>query len=183
MHDVCWLIGGLWLVLTGYLTFAAIGVKRDTRGHLGQSVALLLAIGVSFWLPHLSIFRFLSVTRVRPVASSVGVVLCLAGMVILVWARRCLGRNWSQTVSIKEEHELVTWGPYRVIRHPMYAGGLLACLGSAIACGGTWIVFLVVLGSLFSWRVAQEDRLMARQFPREYPAYMRGTKRLVPFVF
>src|SRR5215831_10419409 len=183
MRGVCWLIGGLWVVLTGYLSFAAIGVKRDTRGHLCQSFGLLLAIVASFWLPHLSIFRFLNFTPVHPVASGVGAILCLAGMSILAWARRCLGRNWSQTVSVKEGHELVTSGPYRVIRHPMYAGGLLACLGSAVACGGAWIVLLVVLGSLFSWRAVAEDRLMARQFPREYPAYMRATKRLVPFVF
>jgi len=183
MRGVCWVIGALWLVLTGYLTVAAIGVKRDTGGQLWQSFGLLLAIVVSFWLPHLSLFRFLNFARVHPVPSGVGVALCLAGMSVLVWARQSLGRNWSQTVSAKEGHELVTSGPYRVVRHPMYAGGLLACLGSAIACGGTWIVLLFVLGSLFLWRVAAEDRLMARQFPHEYPAYRRRTKRLVPFVF
>jgi len=183
MRGVCWVIGALWLVLTGYLTVAAIGVKRDTGGQLWQSFGLLLAIVVSFWLPHLSLFRFLNFACVHPVPSGVGVVLCLAGMSVLVWARQSLGRNWSQTVSAKEGHELVTSGPYRVVRHPMYAGGLLACLGSAVACGGTWIVLLFVLGSLFLWRVAAEDRLMARQFPHEYPAYRRRTKRLVPFVF
>src|SRR5215467_13859826 len=106
MRGACGLIGGLWLVLAGYLTLAAIGVKRDTRGHWGQSFGLLLAIVISFSLPHVPIFRFLNFTRVHPVANSVGLVLCLAGMSILVWARRCLGGNWSQTVSIKEGHQL-----------------------------------------------------------------------------
>src|SRR5262245_35198873 len=152
MPCVCWLIDGLWLVLTGYLTVAAIGVKRDTRGHLCQSFGLLMAIVVSFWLPYLSTFRFLNFARVDAVASGIGVVLCIAGMSPLIGARQCRGRNWSETVSAEEGHELVMSGPYRAIRHPMYAGGLLACIGSAIACGGPWIVLLVMLGSLFSWR-------------------------------
>ena len=62
----------------------------------------------------------------------VGLVLSVAGMAILAAGRQTLGDNWSQTVTTKEGQELVTSGPYRYVRHPMYSGGLLACFGSAI---------------------------------------------------
>ena len=104
-------------------------------------------------------------------------------MAILVWARQTLRSNWSQTVSAKEEQELVTFGPYRYVRHPMYAGGLVACIASAIVAGGPFIFLLVLLGSLFLWRVGAEDKLMEQQFPKEYPDYRNRTKALIPFVW
>jgi protein-S-isoprenylcysteine O-methyltransferase Ste14 len=81
-----------------------------------------------------------------------GLILNVAGITVLVWARQRLGRNWSQTVSVKEGHELVTSGPYRWIRHPMYTGGLIAFLGSAIVAGGAFVFLLLFLGAIFLWR-------------------------------
>jgi protein-S-isoprenylcysteine O-methyltransferase len=178
-----WLIYAFWLILVTYLIFSAIGVKPDTQGHLSQSVGLVLAIIAAFLLPYLPVFHFLNFISVNPVVSSFGVILCAVGMAFLVWARQHLGRNWSQTVSIKKGHELVTSGPYRYVRHPMYAGGLVACIGSAIVCGGAWIFLLIILGGLFLWRVGAEDKLMAQQFPNEYPNYKKRTKALIPFVW
>ena len=178
-----WLIYASWVILVVYLTISAIGVKQETQGHLLQSFGLLFAIAVAFLLPRLPIFRFLNFAPVSPFLSSIGFILCAAGMIFLVWARQHLGRNWSQTVAVKKGHELVTSGPYRYVRHPMYAGGLLACIGSAIVCGGPWIFLLMILGALFLWRVGAEDKLMAQQFPNEYPDYKKRTKALIPFIW
>jgi protein-S-isoprenylcysteine O-methyltransferase Ste14 len=178
-----WLIYALWFGLVTYLTVSAIGVKRETRGHLLQSFSLMLAIIVAFLFPRLPIFHFTNFAPVNPLLSSFGVVLCVVGMVVLVWGRQYLGKNWSQTVAVKIEHELVTSGPYRYVRHPMYAGGLLACTGSAIVAGGAWIFLFVILGALFLWRAGAEDKLMAQQFANEYPAYKKRTKALIPFVW
>jgi protein-S-isoprenylcysteine O-methyltransferase len=178
-----WLIYVFWLILIAYLIVSAIGVKQDTQGHLLQSLGLLLAIIAAFLLPYLPIFHFLNFGPVNPVASSIGVILCAAGIAFNIWARQHLGRNWSQTVSIKKGHELVTSGPYRYIRHPIYTGGLIACIGSAIVAGGAWIFLLVILGAIFLWRVDAEDKLMEQQFPNEYPDYKKRTKALIPFVW
>lgn len=185
MHPVIfiWLIHALWLILIVYLTVAAFGVKRDTKRHLGQSFGLLFAIIAAFLLPYLPIFHFLNYAPGNPILSCLGVLLCLAGMAILISGRQHLGRNWSQTVAVKEGHQLVTSGPYRYIRHPMYAGGLLAAIGSAIVAGGSWVFLTVFLGALFLWRVRAEDKLMAKQFPNEYPEYQKLTKALIPFVW
>jgi protein-S-isoprenylcysteine O-methyltransferase len=178
-----WLIYAFWIILVAYLTVAAIGVKREPQGHLLQSFGLMFSIIAAFVLPYLPIFGFVNFAPVTPVLSSIGVILCAAGMAFLVWARQHLGKNWSQTVSAKIGHELVTSGPYRYVRHPMYAGGLIAAIGSAIVCGGAFIFLLVILGSLFLWRVGAEDKLMAEQFPNEYPEYKKRTKALIPFIW
>ncbi|WP_189347833.1 MULTISPECIES: isoprenylcysteine carboxylmethyltransferase family protein [unclassified Mesorhizobium] len=178
-----WLIYAAWILLIVYLTIQAAGVKRDTRPHLLQSFALLFAVIVAFLLPHLRAFAFVNFAPVGPALAGIGVVVTLAGMAFLVWARQSLGRNWSQTVSAKQDHELVTSGPYRYVRHPMYTGGMVAGIGSAIVVGGGFIFLLILLGSLFLWRVGAEDRLLAVQFPNEFPAYARRTKALIPFVW
>jgi protein-S-isoprenylcysteine O-methyltransferase Ste14 len=100
----------LWLVLIVYLIVAARGGKRDTETHLSQSFALMFAIIAAFALPYLPIFDFVNFAPVSPVVGVIGIVVCLAGMVVFVSARQHLGRNWSQTVSAKEGHELVTSG-------------------------------------------------------------------------
>ncbi|TIV46856.1 MAG: isoprenylcysteine carboxylmethyltransferase family protein [Mesorhizobium sp.] len=178
-----WFIYAAWMLLIVYLTVQAIGVKRDTEPHLLQSFGLIFAMIAAFLLPRVQLFAFVNFAPVNAVLSSVGVVLAVAGMFLLVWARQTLGRNWSQTVSAKQDHELVTSGPYRRLRHPMYTGGLLACIGSAIVVGGPFVFLLLLLGAIFIWRVGAEDRLLARQFPDEFPGYARRTNALIPFVW
>lgn len=178
-----WFIYAAWLLLVIYLTVQAIGVKRDTEPRLLQSFGLMVAMIAAFLLPHLSFFSFVDFAPVNAALSSIGGVITVAGMALLVWARQTLGRNWSQTVSAKQEHELVTSGPYRRLRHPMYTGGLVACIGSAIVVGGPFVFLLVLLGRIFIWRVGAEDRLLRRQFPDEFPDYARRTNALIPFVW
>lgn len=128
-----WLIYAFWLIFIAYLIVSARRAKSDTQGHSLQSFGLLFAIIAAFLLPYLPIFHFVNFAPVNPVLSSIGLILSVAGVTFLVWARQRLGRNWSQTVSVKEGHELVTSGPDRCIRHPMYTGGFIACLVNEVA--------------------------------------------------
>src|SRR6185312_1899697 len=63
----------------------------------------------------------------------IGIALLIAGLGFSIWARRRLGRNWSGTVTVKHDHELVRTGPYRWVRHPIYTGILLGFVGSTVA--------------------------------------------------
>jgi protein-S-isoprenylcysteine O-methyltransferase Ste14 len=181
-HDPARLAYAAWMLLVIYLTVAAIGAKRDTQPHLGQSLGLTLAIIVALVLPHLKMFQFVNFEP-SAALSTIGLLLTAAGMGLLVWSRQTLGGNWSQTVSAKEDHELVTSGPYRYVRHPMYTGGLVACLGSAMSAGGVFVFLLLILTPLFLWRVVAEDELLSRQFPREFPEYKARTYALIPLVW
>jgi len=178
-----WFVAVLWVLLVLYLTVAAFAVRKEEKGHMGQRFLLLFAIIAAFVLPRLRVFAFVNFAPVNAPLSFVGTILCVAGMAFLVWGRIHLGRNWSQIVTIKENHKLVTSGPYHYVRHPMYGGGIVACFGSAIVIGGPFVFLLLILGTLFLLRVREEDQLMARRFPQEYPAYRKRTKALIPFVW
>jgi protein-S-isoprenylcysteine O-methyltransferase Ste14 len=177
-----WLVYALWLVVIVYLTIAAIGVKRDTSGSVRQRLGIMFGMIAAVGLPLLPVFHFLNFTP-GPVVGIIGLIICIVGWAFFVWARQTLGKNWSGNVSIQEGHELVTSGPYALVRHPMYSGGLIACIGSAIVVGGPFVLLLVLLTPLFLWRVGAEDKLMGQQFPNEYPAYKKRTKALIPFIW
>ncbi|UCI24325.1 methyltransferase family protein [Mesorhizobium sp. B2-8-5] len=104
--------------------------------------------------------------------------IAVAGMALLVWARQILGRNWSQTVSAKQNHNLVRSGPYRSLRHPMYTGGLLACLGSAIVVGGPFVFLFILLGRFSSGVSAPRTGFWRGNFPMNSPTMRAARTRL-----
>jgi len=118
-----------------------------------------------------------------PAALRIGLALTFAGIAFAVWARLWIGRNWSGTVTLKENHELVQTGPYSLVRHPIYSGFLLAFLGTAIVQGELRALLgfpLVVLGWWLKLRM--EEAFMSEQFGNAYLEYKRRVKALVPFV-
>jgi protein-S-isoprenylcysteine O-methyltransferase Ste14 len=166
-----------------YLTVAAIGVKRELEEHLGQSIGLLFAIVAAFALPHLPIFSFVNFAPMNAVASTVGVILCVAGTTFLVWGRQHLGTNWSQTVAVKEGHALVTSGSYRYVRHPIYirAGFLPRSVRRSLrAAGGCSYSSSLATSSSARWRRRPPD---GAAIPEQVPDYKRRTKALIPFVW
>lgn len=82
----------------------------------------------------------------------------------------------------KDEPELVTLGPYRFVRHPIYSGILLAILGTALATNIYWLVALGVMGIYFVYSARVEERMLTTSFPAAYPSYRAKTKMLIPFV-
>jgi protein-S-isoprenylcysteine O-methyltransferase Ste14 len=83
----------------------------------------------------------------------------------------------------KDEPELVTSGPYRLVRHPIYSGILVAGVGTALALNWVWLAAVVLPAVFFIYSATVEERYLTEQFPDEYPAYKRSTKMLVPYVF
>jgi protein-S-isoprenylcysteine O-methyltransferase Ste14 len=112
-----------------------------------------------------------------------GAAVALAGLLFSVSARAYLGRNWSGTVTLKQDHELVTSGPYSIVRHPIYTGLLLAFMGSAFARGDLAGVAAVVLvlGALLR-KLRMEERWMREQFGEAYVAYSLRVAALIPFL-
>jgi protein-S-isoprenylcysteine O-methyltransferase Ste14 len=82
----------------------------------------------------------------------------------------------------KDDPDLVTSGPYRRVRHPIYSGILLALLGTALATNLYWLIALGVLGVYFVYSAKVEERLLTASFPSTYPSYRTKTKMLIPFV-
>jgi protein-S-isoprenylcysteine O-methyltransferase Ste14 len=112
-----------------------------------------------------------------------GSVLCASGIAYAIWARLSLGGNWGMPMSRKEHPELVTAGPYARVRHPIYAGVLLALLGSALVTGIATLVVALAIGTYFLASAFREERHLCTEFPEAFPAYQARTKRFIPFVF
>ncbi|MDQ3287281.1 MAG: isoprenylcysteine carboxylmethyltransferase family protein [Pseudomonadota bacterium] len=116
-------------------------------------------------------------------AHALGLGLAVAGAVTAIYSRRLLGRNWSATVQLKQDHELITRGPYRFVRHPIYTGYLLLFLGSAVVVGD-WRGLLAVAIVLASfWRKLRlEEAWLGKHFGEPYDTYRRSTKALLPII-
>ena len=114
-----------------------------------------------------------------------GVILCIIGAGFAVWARRTLGRNWSaSSAEVKEQHELIQSGPYRWVRHPIYAGILFTLLGSFVENGKLRVlVFFLIMAVGMILRSRIEEQVMTQQFPDTYPEYKRRTKFIIPGIY
>lgn len=112
------------------------------------------------------------------------VAIILAGLALAIWARRALGDNWSGSVTVKEDHELVQSGPYRWIRHPIYSGILLMILGTGLASGRVHGLLAFPIALIALWlKSGVEERWMESEFGDRYTAYRNRSWALVPWLF
>jgi protein-S-isoprenylcysteine O-methyltransferase Ste14 len=167
-----------WAVFWIYWLIAAAGAKQSVRTSRFRPPGLILfAVFVL-----LRVFRTGTLAVSSPIVQVVGLILFASGLGLAVWARIYLGRNWGMPMTERTEPELVTSGPYRFVRHPIYSGLLLAVLGTALAISLYWLIALVFLGAYFTYSATVEERLMTTSFPGEYASYKAHTRMLIPFV-
>jgi protein-S-isoprenylcysteine O-methyltransferase Ste14 len=170
--------GAFWL----YWFVAAFSAKKGrvlwSRGLRIRVVIVLLAL----LLVRLGAFRDHGVNT-DPWRAGFGLVLFALGLGFAVWARTQIGRNWGTPMTQKDEPELVTGGPYHLVRHPIYSGVLTAGVGTALALSWSWLIAVALAGVYFVYSATVEERYLTEEFPDTYPAYQRSTKMMVPFIF
>jgi protein-S-isoprenylcysteine O-methyltransferase Ste14 len=168
-----------WVIFWVYWFASAIGVKEGRASRRRIPLNGLSALSV---LVLLRVFRGGSLVVHSPVLGAIGAVVFVAGIGLAIWARVHLGRNWGMPMTQKAEPELVTSGPYRFVRHPIYSGLLAALLGTALATNLIGLIIVAVLGGYFYYSATVEERNLIARFPNAYPAYRARTKKLIPFV-
>ena len=105
----------------------------------------------------------------------------IAGVAFAIWARVTRGRNWGMPMTLHDDPELVTAGPYRFVRHPIYTGLAAMFIGTALVFPlGAFAGVIMIAYMIFSAR--REERDMETRFPDAYPAYKQRSKMLVPFL-
>jgi len=169
----------LWMLLSFWTK------KAQRRETLARRFVYGVTIAVGFWFMFANVrgMRWLH-TRVLPDAlwlQALGIAMTVAGFAFAMWARIRLGRNWSGAVMQKVGHELITAGPYRWVRHPIYSGWLLALLGTALVRGelrGLPSFLLVYLG--FKIKSLLEERMMLSSFGSQYSRYATATGAMFP---
>jgi protein-S-isoprenylcysteine O-methyltransferase Ste14 len=186
--DVSGAITAVWITIGIVWAIGAVVTKRTRRTEAARSRVVHTALAtVAFFL------LFSARARLGPLAwrfvpesqgaAYAGLALTIAGAAFAIWARLFLGGNWSSSVTVKEDHKLVRTGPYSLVRHPIYSGGLLAIAGTALAVGEARGLLALIL-AFRAWRLKSkvEEGFMIEQFGAEYEEYERQVKALIPFV-
>jgi protein-S-isoprenylcysteine O-methyltransferase Ste14 len=183
-----WFFPALWVVYLLYWQVAARGAKSNERveplmSQIGRAVTFLFAfvLLMSPRLPIPVLYRsFLSETN-WTAWFWIGAVVSVLGISFAIWARVYLGSNWSSSVTIKRDHELITSGPYGLVRHPIYTGLLTGFLGTAIAIAQVRsLVAFAFFFAMLWFKLRLEERWMRLQFGEVYEQYAQRVPALVP---
>ena len=179
MHALKVAIDIAWIIFWVYWFSSAFGVKKGTASRRRVPLNGLTALAV---IVLIRVFRGGSLAVTSPLLGAIGAVVFAGGLALAIWARVQLGQNWGMPMTQKAEPELVTSGPYRFVRHPIYSGLLAGVLGTALATNLIGLVIGAILGGYFYYSASVEEKNLTTTFPTAYPAYQASTKMLIPFV-
>ena len=178
----------VWIAFFVYWQIKAANTKTTQRLEPAASrilrafiflIAIVLLVTTRIPLPWL----YLELWPVGLWPFWLGAAVNIAGLLFAVWARGYLGSNWSRSVTIKQDHELITTGPYAVVRHPIYTGILTGFIGMAIAISQVRGFIVFMLFFLAFWmKLRMEEKWMRSQFGEAYATYVRQTAALVPYL-
>jgi len=187
--NLYWVLNAIWIALGVIWVAAAFGSKRtvkkqSSKTRLVEIFCMVAALELLFNPYAWSGILRLRILPDQPLYGWLSLLITCAGMVFTLRARFFLGRNWSGTVTVKENHELIRSGPYAIVRHPIYSGLSLAFLGTAIGFGELrGFIGLPIL--VFGWKYKSivEERFMTEQFGEQYRRYRGEVKGLIPFIW
>jgi protein-S-isoprenylcysteine O-methyltransferase Ste14 len=184
------------ILLAGFVIFMPIGIYHRLRSRTGEKLdrrqeGIFILVGLR--LAGLAGMAGLIAYLIDPAHMAwaavplpvwlrwMGVGLALIAGSLLVWMFRTLGRNLTDTVVTRKQHTLVTTGPYRWVRHPMYASAALAIVGNSLVAAN-WFIFAAgcLALSLLVIRTRKEEQNLIAKFGDEYRDYMQRTGRFVP---
>ncbi len=170
-----------WAMFWLYWLVTAFMAKRSQIAWSSELLSRVAIVACAIVLLRLGVLRGGDLTT-NPVRATCGMVLFVLGLAFALWARVNMGRNWGGPMSRKDDTELVTSGPYRLVRHPIYGGIVVAGIGTAIALNWAWLIAVALFGTYFVYSAVREERHLRRVFPDAYPSYRRSTKMFVPFI-
>jgi protein-S-isoprenylcysteine O-methyltransferase Ste14 len=176
------LLAAVWI---GSLPFVKRNVQQQPiSSTLQNTIVLAVGLFLLFGSPSTPDWFNQPVFPVTFPLALAGLGLAICGIGLSIWARLILGENWSGFPSIKQNHRLIVTGPYRLVRHPIYSGLLIALLGSALQYGlirSFLALFTCAIGLYL--KVSAEEEFMVQRFGEAYLRYRRNVNALVPFLF
>jgi protein-S-isoprenylcysteine O-methyltransferase Ste14 len=182
MRTIDTIIAAGWIIFWAYWLVMAVTAKSGHRQWTQFARTWIAIILVTVLMARFHIIRDHGAATDNPWLLGTGLTIFVLGLALAVWARVYLGGNWGMPMSQRAEHDLVTTGPYRTIRHPIYSGMLLGIVGTAIAINLYWLNAVAIIGVYFLISAVIEERTMIRLFPAAYPTYRHGTKMLIPHI-
>jgi protein-S-isoprenylcysteine O-methyltransferase Ste14 len=188
-----WALFGLLLLIRAYFS---LRVRESgerllpDRAAIRREGALMFAARVILFLVLIGVLVFYAINPpwnqalVFPLAGWLrwlGFAMGLASLALLAWTQAELGRQWSAQLQLREQHQLVTSGPYRRVRHPLYTSGFGMLVGFALVTAH-WIFVLFAALTIVGLvvRVPKEEQMMLEEFGDQYRQYMAATGRFFP---
>jgi len=190
MQEISFKIG-FFSLLIGYFTIMSYyrrrysGDKKAVMKIQKNEKLLLFFVGISLLLAPLLYLAELIDFASFPLFDwqrIMGGVCALMGIGYFYWTHNTLGKNWSLMLELKKDHELIMNGPYRYVRHPMYASLYIIYFGFLILTAN-WLVGVLLLAPfalLYIVRVEPEEQMMIEKFGKKYQDYMKKSGRLFP---
>jgi protein-S-isoprenylcysteine O-methyltransferase len=183
------------LLLVGFVVLQRV-LRRGERARSLQPTAAdrgsTKLIGVAFLIGALALLAApaLNALGIGAVGSEavvgwIGIVVMVSGLALRVWSQAALGQYYTSTLQHADDQPILASGPYRFVRHPGYAGLLLAWVGAGMATAN-WAVALalpLVMVVAYGYRIAAEEAMLLDAFDGRYKQYMARTWRLVPFIY
>ena len=184
------------ILLAGFVIFMPIGIYHRLKARTGEKLDRRqegLFILITLRLVGLAGVAGLIAYFINPACMAwaavplpvwlrwTGVGFALIAGLLLVWMFRTLGRNLTDTVVTRKQHTLVTTGPYRWVRHPLYSSAALVILGNSLAAA-SWFFFVAgcLMFMLLVIRTRKEEQNLIARFGDDYRNYMQRTGRFVP---
>lgn len=191
MIDVIYFLIGALILL---FLIAFILLSRDLfKTGIIQVHTVKIKDNESFWAAAIFMLLFFTLAiaefiKTRPATTYIsyaGVALLLIGGLIRIFARKELDRFFSFQVIIQKGHQLITKGVYKYIRHPMYTGIALELTGLALALRSRYsLLLLIIIGTpVLLYRISAEEKILIKEFGKEYLQYMERTKKLIPKIY
>jgi protein-S-isoprenylcysteine O-methyltransferase Ste14 len=177
----------LTLLVTIFVPNEGRGVGEGEKLAVRQKAAILflqISSMLTEIIPPICDRNNFLVTPDNPIIRNLGLLFTCVGYLFMNWSIMVLGKQFSINVTIQKDHELITKGPYRVIRHPRYLGIILFLLGISMVFR-SWLSIILVLLTVMVliWRISDEEKLMHDEFAGRWDEYRRKTWRLVPFLY
>ncbi|HEY0492852.1 MAG TPA: isoprenylcysteine carboxylmethyltransferase family protein [Candidatus Dormibacteraeota bacterium] len=182
-----------WIVLLTAAIWVTLELRQSinrrpegVKAKWGSEVLFRLIVGIGGLLAAV-LSQVAQSATIRPAAPAfwIALILLWGGIFLRVWSFRTLGRYFTFTVQTSSDQPVIAEGPYRVIRHPSYAGLLLLIMGMGLLIGNWWSFLgltAVVAGGLV-FRIRVEERALIQNLGPGYRSYAATHKRLVPFVW
>ena len=184
-----------WSLLAGFIVLQRVLRRGEEARSLQTSAAdrgSTKLLGAAFLLGALALVaapvlnaQGIAEASHGPVIGWIGVAVMVCGLALRLWSQAVLGRYYTTTLRHGEDQPILASGPYRILRHPGYAGLLLAWVGAGLATANWAVASAVALLMVvaYSYRIAAEEAMLVSAIGGRYEGYMARTWRLIPYVY
>lgn len=172
----------LWL---SQPAFSSQDTKANRNSDKSSILVILIMSSASVVFSVVEWAYFTDTTYSSNLLTILGLVLLVGGITIRIWAIQTLGKHFTATATINNDHRLIENGPYKFVRHPSYLGAFMAILGTPVFLNAHWAILFVIIAMSIAYyiRISVEEKMLFDYFGKNYEQYKLNTKRIIPYIW